>query len=112
MPYCFVRIGAKSGDTMVNTSPRRKGSANAPRPKVEKSGTPWSKGDQNKKIGLNTPLPEPLMLQLDYLVENRIIYSKASFIREIVAKAAEDAIARHSRVKEAIKRIEAEDRRK
>jgi len=97
---------------MVNTTPRRKGSANAPRPKVAKDGTPWSKGDPEKKIGLNTPIPEPLMLQLDWLIENKVIYSKASFIRDTVSKAAEEAISRHHRVREAIKRIEAEDRRK
>lgn len=97
---------------MVNVTPRRKGSANEPRPKPKKDGTPWSKGDPTKKIGLNTQIPEPLMLQLDYLIENKVIFSKASFIRDTVSKAAEEAISRHLRVKEAVRRIEAEDRRR
>ena len=52
------------------------------------------------------------MLQLDYLIENKVIFSKASFIRDTVSKAAEEAISRHLRVKEAVRRIEAEDRRR
>lgn len=52
------------------------------------------------------------MLQLDWLIENKVIYSKASFIREVVAEAAEKAIQRTYKVREAVRRIEAEDRKK
>ena len=73
---------------------------------------PWTKGDPSKKVGLNTPLPEPLMLQLDYLIENKAIFSKAAFIRDVVAKAAEEEINRLWKVREAVKRIDAENRRR
>lgn len=52
------------------------------------------------------------MLMLDYLIENKAIYSKASFIREVVAAAAEKEVQRLHKVREAVKRIEAEDREK
>lgn len=93
---------------MVNTTPRR---TMKPRQKPT-SERPWESGDPGKKIGLNTPISEPLMLMLDYLVENKAIYSKASFIREVVEAAAEKELHRLSRVREAIKRIEAEDKRR
>lgn len=82
-----------------------------PRPKP-KGGNPWDKGDPTKKIGLNTPVPEPLMLQLDFLVENRLIFSKASFIRDVVSKAAEAEIARFWKVQEAVKRLDKDNGRK
>lgn len=95
---------------MVNVNPRRK-----PQPKSvprKKGAAPWEGGDPTRKVGLNTPLSEPLMRQLDWLVEQRIIYSKASFIREILARACEEEIKRATRVRAAIKKIEAEDRRR
>lgn len=73
---------------------------------------PWRHGDPTKKIGLNVPLDEPLMLRLDWLVENKAIYSKAAFIREAVEKAAEQEIMRTYRLREAVKRLELEDSRK
>lgn len=98
---------------MTNTNPRRKQPGVAPKnTKPKTSDAPWTKGDPTRMYGLNTPIPEPLMLQLDYLVENKAIYSKASFIREVVSRAAEDEIKRLRRVREAVKRIDAEDRKK
>ncbi len=97
---------------MVNVTPRRKGAPNGPRHKAKRGDEPWRNGDPDKKIGLNTPIPEPLMLKLDWLIENKIIFSKASFIREAVEKAAEDEISRAYRVREAVKRIEAEDKKR
>lgn len=76
-----------------------------PRAKPKGGETPWSKGDPTKKIGLNTPLSEPLMLQLDWLVEKRIIKSKASFIREILERACEDEINKYQRLQEKIAKI-------
>ena len=70
---------------------------------------PWHKGDPSRKYGLNTPIPEPLMMQLDYLIENKAILSKASFIREVVEKAAQEEIGKLRRVREAIRRMEAEE---
>lgn len=52
------------------------------------------------------------MLQLDFLIENKVIFSKAAFIREVVAKAAEEEINRLYKVREAVKRIDSESRRK
>ncbi|MGI9141711.1 MAG: hypothetical protein ACR2IJ_00840 [Fluviibacter sp.] len=52
------------------------------------------------------------MLQLDFLVENRLIFSKASFIRDVVSKAAEAEISRFWKVQEAVKRIEKDHGRK
>ena len=95
---------------MVNVNPRRKPH---PKPLPKKKGAaPWEGGDPTRKIGLNTPLSEPLMRQLDWLVEQRIIYSQASFIREILARACEEEIKRAGRVRAAIRKIEAEDRRR
>lgn len=99
---------------MVNTNPRRKSHPAAPsrkRPKAD-ADAPWTKGDPTRMYGLNTPVPEPLMLQLDFLVEQRAIASKASFIREVVAKAAEAEIARLRRVRAAVKQLEADERRR
>lgn len=93
---------------MVNTSPRRNMQKRS-RPAGEK---PWRQGDPTRKIGLNTPIPEPLMLQLDYLVENKVIFSKAAFIRDVVSKAAEEEINRLGRVREAMARIDTKSRRK
>lgn len=93
---------------MVNTTPRR----TMPKRKKPGGSRPWEHGDPTKKIGLNTPIEEPLMLMLDYLIENKAIYSKASFIREVVAAAAEKEVQRLHKVREAVKRIEAEDREK
>lgn len=89
---------------MSNTKPRRNMS-----PRAKPSGgdkTPWSKGDPTKKVGLNTPLSEPLMIMLDYLVEQRAISSKASFIREIVSRAAEEEVQKLWRVQEAVRRMD------
>lgn len=52
------------------------------------------------------------MLMLDYLIENKVIFSKASFIRDVVEKAAEVEIGRLWKVREAVKRLDAEGRRK
>jgi hypothetical protein len=90
---------------MSNTKPRRNMS---PRAKPKGGDTPWSKGDPTKRIGLNTPIGEPLMLMLDYLVEQRAISSKASFIREVVGRAAEDEVKKLWRVQEAVKRMDRE----
>lgn len=73
---------------------------------------PWNKGSPDKKIGINVPFPEPLMLQLDYLIEHRSITSKSSFIRDSVAAAAANEIQKLRRLQEAMRRIEEEDREK
>lgn len=88
---------------MVNVTPRRKTRG---APQRTKKADPWRHGDPTRKIGLNTPIPEPLMMQLDYLVENRVIFSKASFIRDVVAKAAEAEIQRFRRIQEAVKKLD------
>ena len=68
--------------------------------------TPWSKGDPSKKISLNVPFPEPLQMQMDYLLEHRSITSKSSFIRDAVARACEEEIQKLWRVREAVRRME------
>lgn len=93
---------------MVNTNPRRKVHPAAPSRKHAKADAdaPWTKGDPTRMYGLNTPIGEPLMLQLDWMVANRIIFSKASFIREVVAREAEKEIARALRVREAVRKLD------
>lgn len=72
---------------------------------------PWNAGDPDKKIGINVPFPEPLMLHLDYLVEHRAIRSKkSSFIRDVVAEAATREVDRLRKIEEAIRRIDAEEK--
>ncbi|AOJ09668.1 hypothetical protein [Burkholderia mayonis] len=100
---------------MANTTPRRRQSAptekrGAAKFAPSREDTPWTTGDPTKKIGINVPFPETLMLQLDYLVENKAIRSKSSFIREVVEAAAIVEVERLWRVKEAVRRIEEEDR--
>lgn len=99
---------------MVNTKPRRKSHPAAPSRKRPKSSdpAPWTKGDPTRMYGLNTPVPEPLMMQLDFLVENKAIFSKAAFIREVVGKAAEAEITRLRRVRAAVKQLDADERRR
>lgn len=53
---------------------------------------PWQAGDPSKKVSLNVPFPEPLHMQLDYLLENRLIRSKSAFIRDAVTRAADNRI--------------------
>ena len=73
--------------------------------------TPWADGDPSKKISLNVPFPEPLMLQLDYLLKNRAIMSKSSFIRDAVAAACTEEISKLWRVREAVRRMDADEKR-
>jgi len=97
---------------MANTQPRRR-SLQAPAAKPAKSvehDAPWTRGSPERKISINVPFPEPLMIQLDYLVENRAIHSKSSFIRDVVDAAATLEVEKLRRVQEAVRRIEAEDR--
>lgn len=93
---------------MVNTTPRRKmtSAKSETRSVKKKDDSPWKKGDPTRKYGLNTPIPEPLMLMLDYMVEQRLIYSKASFVRDVVSRAAEDEIARSRKVRAAMRNLE------
>ena len=72
--------------------------------------TPWTEGDPSKKISLNVPFPEPLMLQMDYLIKNRAITSKSSFIRDAVAAACTEEVRKLWRVKEAVRRMEEEEK--
>lgn len=74
--------------------------------------TPWEHGDQGKKISINLPMPEPLMIKLDYLIENKAIFSKSSFIRDVVEKAADEEIARLWRVREAIRQYDDKAKRR
>lgn len=92
---------------MVNINPRRKARGG----KVEKpdDDAPWKNGDPTRMYGLNTPISEPLMMQLDFLVQNKAIFSKASFIRDVVSKAAEEEIKRLRRVRDAVRKLEAGD---
>lgn len=67
---------------------------------------PWTNGDPTRKISLNIPFPEPLLLQLNYLLENKAIHSKSSFIREAVAKAAEEEVQHLWKVREALRQMD------
>lgn len=71
---------------------------------------PWNSGDPTRKVSLNVPFPEPLILQLGYLVENNAIRSKSSFIRDAVAKAAEEDVQRLWHVREAVRQMEQKKR--
>lgn len=66
-------------------------------------------GDPSRKISLNVPFPEPLLLQMNYLLENKAIHSKSSFIRDAVAKAADEEVRHLWKVREALRQM---DRRK
>lgn len=66
---------------------------------------PWQAGDPDKKVSLNIPFPEPLHMQLEYLFENKVIRSKSSFIRDAVARAAEEEVQRLWDVQEAVRQM-------
>ena len=68
-------------------------------------------GDPTRKISINVPFPEPLMRQLDYLLEVRAIRSKSSFIRDAVAEVASRETDRAMRIQEAVRKIDKEDGR-
>ncbi len=68
--------------------------------------TPWDQGDPSKKISLNVPFPEPLMMQMDYLIQHRAIGSKSSFIRDAVAAACTEEVRKLWRVREAVRRMD------
>lgn len=99
---------------MAAPTPRKRPSSSKRKavqnPTTSAQEAPWSKGNPEKKIGLNVPFPEPLMMQLDYLVQHRAITSKSSFIRDAVAAAAAHEVERLRRVQEAMRRIDEEDR--
>lgn len=95
---------------MATSKPRQRHSSSGKRLKVTHPETPWNEGNPDKKIGINVPFPEPLMKQLDWLIENHAIHSKSSFIRDTVAAAATVEVDKLRRVQEAVRRIEAEDR--
>lgn len=71
-----------------------------------KEDAPWKEADPTRKIGINLPMPAPLMAQLDYLIEKKAIRSKSSFIRDAVAQAAEQEIVRVRRVEEALRQMD------
>lgn len=73
---------------------------------------PWDSANPDKKMGINVPFPEPLMVKLDYLIEHRAIVSKSSFIRESVAAAADVEIEKVRRLQEALRRMDEEDQRR
>lgn len=68
---------------------------------------PWNEGDPEKKIAMNVPFPEPLMLQMDWMIENRVIRSKSSFIRDAVAEVAQRETERALKIQEAVRRMDA-----
>lgn len=71
---------------------------------------PWLEGDPTRKSHLNLPIPEPLSIQLDYLIEHKAIRSKSSFIREAVEKAAEEEVQRLWKIQEAVRQMEQKKR--
>lgn len=72
--------------------------------------TPWKSANPEKRLGINVPFPEPLMVKLDYLIEHRAITSKSSFIRECVASSADVEIKKLRRLQAAMRHLEEEDR--
>ncbi len=81
------------------------------KPRVTVEDTPWKDGDPTKKISLNVPFPEPLHMQLEYLIEHRAISSKSSFIRDAVARACEEEVQKIWKVREAVRRMDAGEKR-
>lgn len=73
---------------------------------------PWHDADPTRRVGINVPMPEPLMKQLDYLIEHKMIRSKSSFIRDVVSAAATDEIHKLWRMKDAMRLLEQQERRK
>lgn len=76
------------------------------KPAKQVEETPWSNGDPSKKISLNVPFPEPLMMQLDWLLERNAIRSKSSFIRDAVANAAAEEATKVLRLQKALRELD------
>jgi hypothetical protein len=90
---------------MANTAPRRPPVQHRPKQRPDPDA-PWTAADPSRKVAINVPFAEPVMAQLDFLVENRMIFSKASFIRDTVAAAAEAKINEFRRMQEAMRRMD------
>ncbi|HJV52802.1 MAG TPA: hypothetical protein VJ652_15145 [Noviherbaspirillum sp.] len=88
---------------MANTTPRR---FQRPKQRSLLGDAPWNEGDPTRMIAINIPLPEPLMIQLDFLVEHNLIRSKASFTRDILARAAQELIEQHSLMQQAMRELQ------
>lgn len=73
---------------------------------------PWQDADPTRKIGINVPMPAPLMKKLDYLIENKAIRSKSSFIRDTVEAAADEEIQRLWKLHDAMRMLEKKERRR
>lgn len=73
---------------------------------AKKNDRPWIEGDPTRKSHLNLPIPEPLKLQLEYLIEHKAIRSKSSFIIEAIGRAAEEEVQRLWKVQEAVRQME------
>jgi metal-responsive CopG/Arc/MetJ family transcriptional regulator len=65
---------------------------------------PDSKRSKERRISINVPMPESLMLQLDYLIEHKAIRSKSSFIRDAVAKEAQLEMERVHHIERLLKK--------
>lgn len=52
------------------------------------------------------------MQQLDYLLQNKVIHSKSSFIRDAVSRMAEEETQRFWDIQEAIKHLDANKKKR
>jgi Arc/MetJ-type ribon-helix-helix transcriptional regulator len=103
--------------TLYSTAPHwtisvKKKATKKVKTKVTAEDTPWQEGDPSKKISLNVPFPEPLHMQLEYLIEHRAITSKSSFIRDAVARACEEEVQKIWKVREAVRRMDAGEKKR
>ncbi|KDR25970.1 hypothetical protein [Caballeronia zhejiangensis] len=93
---------------MANMNPRRR-TTPGPKEKTGISEGRWAEGDPAKKVAINCPFPEPTMLQLEWLIENNFIHSKASFIREVVAAAATREVERAKKIRAFVEKLDAQE---
>lgn len=98
---------------MANTKPRRGDRARRAATKATgRDDAPWSHGDPTRNVFINVRFTEPTILQMEYLIDNKAIFSKAAFIRDAVEAACTREIERFRKVRAYMRELDAEDERK
>lgn len=99
---------------MANTKPRRGDRARRAATKAT-GGTddaPWSHGDPTRNVFINVRFTEPTILQMEYLIDNKAIFSKAAFIRDAVEAACTREIERFRKVRAYMRKLDDDEERK
>lgn len=97
---------------MANTKPRRGDRARRAATKATggKDDAPWAHGDPTRNVFINVRFTEPTILQMEYLIDNKAIFSKAAFIRAAVDAACTREIERFRKVRAYMRQLDDEEK--